>query len=230
MTAKDLNGESFVITAGATREEIDPVRFISNYSSGKMGFALAEAARTRGASVTVIAGTTTVEPPVGVRVVRAFSAEAMFRAALEEIRAATVFIAAAAVADFRPVQRATDKIKKSGGNLILELEPTPDILAQVSRRRHADLIVAGFAAETTNVVEHARAKLERKNLDLIVANNVSETDSGFGSDANRIIILTAGDGNVLALPLLPKLEAAHRIFDRILAVRRKIALPNSKVS
>lgn len=219
----DLSQEKVVITAGATREEIDPVRFISNYSSGKMGFALAEIACVRGANVVLIAGATTAEPPAGVRIVRAFSAEAMHRRALEEIAAATIFIAAAAVADYRPVRRANDKIKKSGGNLILELEPTPDILADVSRRRHAQLIVAGFAAETTNVLAHARTKLAGKNLDLIVANNVSEKDSGFGAETSRVTILRRDKENQpLELPLLAKTKVASRILDEILVLRREL--------
>ena len=215
----DLQGEKILITAGATREEIDPVRFISNYSSGKMGFALAKAARERRAEVLVIAGTTSVEPPENVRVVRAVSAEAMREAVLSEIEHATVFIAAAAVADYRPKQKASEKIKKSESNLILELEKTPDILAGVSANRHDKLLVVGFAAETEKILENARAKLERKKLDMIVANDVSRSDSGFGAESNQITILTRNDHLPREFPLLPKYEAAHKILDEVIKLR-----------
>ncbi|HJU54774.1 MAG TPA: bifunctional phosphopantothenoylcysteine decarboxylase/phosphopantothenate--cysteine ligase CoaBC, partial [Pyrinomonadaceae bacterium] len=144
----DLAGEKVLITAGATREELDPVRFLSNRSSGRMGFALAEAARARGAEVTIVAGSTSVEPPAGVKVVRALSADEMRAAVMTEVASASVFIAAAAVADYRPASRAESKIKKSGERLTLELEPTPDILAEVSANRRNGLVVVGFAAET----------------------------------------------------------------------------------
>ena len=181
---KDLTGETIAITAGATREEMDPVRFISNYSSGKMGVALAKAAAERGAEVVLIAGTVSVELPENVKTIRAFSAEEMHRAVLSEIENSTVFIAAAAVADYRPKKRAPEKIKKKNADLILELEKTPDILADVAANRGENLIVVGFAAETERVLEHARQKLDRKNLDLIVANDVSRADSGFGTETN----------------------------------------------
>lgn len=218
---QDLSGEKIVITAGATREEIDPVRFISNHSSGKMGFALAEAAAGRGAIVTLITGATTIEPPAGIkRIRRAFSAEEMMLAASEEVTVATtVFIAAAAVADYRPVRRAENKIKRGAGNLVIEFEPTSDILAEISKNRHANLTVVGFAAETTDLIEHARRKLARKNLDLIVANDVSQSDAGFGSDDNRVVILSH-DGALVQLPLLPKTEVANRILDALLDFRQ----------
>lgn len=222
MRAEDLSGETIVITAGATREELDPVRFISNYSSGKMGFALASAARRRGAKVALVAGTSAVEPPADVCVVRINSAEEMHGAVMSEIAAATVFIGAAAVADYRPVRREADKIKKSGKNLILELEPTPDILHDVSRHRHERLTVVGFAAETVSVIEHARAKLKRKNLDLIVANDVSQPGTVLGADTNRVTILRAGGGgDALELPVMPKREVADRILDEIISYKRQ---------
>jgi phosphopantothenoylcysteine decarboxylase / phosphopantothenate---cysteine ligase len=215
----DLVKESILITSGATREEIDPVRFISNHSSGKMGFALAEAAAERGAKVTVVAGATSVEPPANVKVIRAYSAEEMHQAVLAELPNASIFIGAAAVADYRPVVRAGEKIKKTRSNLTIELEKTPDILADVSAKRLPNQIVVGFAAETTNVLEHAQAKLTRKNLDLLVANDVSRQDAGFGTDTNVITILTKNK-EPLALPLLSKYEAAHRILDAILDLRK----------
>src|SRR5687767_4506806 len=173
---KDLVGERFLITVGATREEIDPVRYISNRSSGRMGFALAEAAAKRGAEVTVIRGITTVSPPAGVKVVRALSAEEMAQAVAHEAPSASVFIGAAAIADYRPVQRAAEKIKKSEDTLTLTLERTPDVLSQVSASRTNGMLVVGFAAETENVLENARDKLQRKNLDAIVANDVTRPD------------------------------------------------------
>ena len=218
-TEKDLTGETIVITAGATREEIDPVRFISNYSSGKMGAALAKAAKERGAQVVLIAGTVSVELPENVKTIRAFSAEEMKGAVLSEIENSTVFIAAAAVADYRPKKRAPEKIKKKNADLILELEKTPDILADVAANRGENLIVVGFAAETERVLEHARQKLDRKNLDLIVANDVSRADSGFGTETNQITILSKNAEEPLNLPLLSKYEAAHKILDEVLKLR-----------
>ncbi len=218
--ASDLAGERVLITAGATREVIDPVRFISNRSSGRMGFALAEAARARGAAVTVVAGTTSAAVPAGVRVLRAESAEEMRAAVMQEVAGSTVFIAAAAVADYRPAERAEQKIKKSDAALTLRLEPTPDILAEVSRARSDGLLVVGFAAETERVEEHAREKLRRKNLDAIVANDLTRDGAGFDSDTNVITILTRCSETAETLPLMSKLEAAHRVLDEVARLRR----------
>jgi phosphopantothenoylcysteine decarboxylase/phosphopantothenate--cysteine ligase len=216
---EDLAGERILITAGATREEIDPVRFISNYSSGKMGFAIAKAATERGAQVTVIAGVAGVEPPEKIKIVRAISAAEMHSAVMVELPNSTVFIAAAAVADYRPKRRAKEKIKKSSETMTLELEKTPDILADVSARRQQNLLLIGFAAETENVLEHARLKLERKNLDLIIANDVSRSDSGFGADDNQIIVLSKNDEMPIEFPLLSKYEVAHKILDEVIKLR-----------
>ena len=215
---KDLAGERFLITVGATREEIDPVRFISNRSSGKMGFALAEAALKRGAAVTVVAGVTTVEPPAGVRVVRALSADEMLKAVASEAGKASVFIGAAAIADYRPAQRAEQKIKKSNESITLTLERTPDVLSQVAASRANGMLVVGFAAETENVVENAKEKLRSKKLDAIVANDVSREDAGFDSQTNAITIITAD--NAVELPLMSKSEAADRILDAIVKIRQ----------
>lgn len=215
---KDLTGERFLITVGATREEIDPVRFISNRSSGKMGFALAEAALKRGAAVTVVAGVTTVEPPVGVRVVNALSAEEMLKAVASEAGRASVFIGAAAIADYRPVERAEQKIKKSNESITLTLERTPDVLSQVAASRANGMLVVGFAAETENVLDNAKQKLRSKRLDAIVANDVSRSDSGFDSATNAITIITAD--NAVELPLMSKRDAADRILDVIVALRQ----------
>jgi phosphopantothenoylcysteine decarboxylase/phosphopantothenate--cysteine ligase len=216
---QDLAGERVLITAGATREEIDPVRFLSNRSSGRMGFALAEAARSRGAEVTVVAGETSAQAPQQMRLVRASSAEEMRAAVMREIEATTVFIAAAAVSDYRPAQRAESKIKKSEATLTLALEPTPDILAEVAAARHNGLLVVGFAAETTNVLGHAREKLERKRLDAIVANDITREGAGFDVGTNIITLLTRDADAPVELPLMSKLEAAHRILDEVARLR-----------
>lgn len=216
----DLAGERVLITAGGTREEIDPVRFISNHSSGRMGFALAEAALARGAEVTVVAGSTSADAPCGVRVVRALSAGEMREAVTREVADATVFIAAAAVADYRPAERAASKIKKSGATLTLTLEPTPDILEEVSRTRRDGLLVVGFAAETDSVVENARAKLERKNLDAVVANDLTQDGAGFDKETNVITLLTRDRERPDTLPLMSKLQAAHRVLDEVARLRK----------
>lgn len=218
--AADLAGERVLITAGGTREEIDPVRFISNHSSGRMGFALAEAARSRGAEVTVVAGSTSAQEPFGVRVVRAVSAVEMREAVMREVANASVFIAAAAVADYRPAERAAGKMKKSGETLTLTLEPTPDILEEVSRTRPDGLLVVGFAAETDSVVENARAKLERKNLDAVVANDLTQDGAGFDKDTNVITLLTRDRERPDTLPLMSKLQAAHRVLDEVARLRK----------
>lgn len=214
----DLNGETFLITVGGTREAIDPVRFISNYSSGKMGFAVAEAAAVRGAQVTVVAGVTSVEPPVGIKVVGAVSAEEMHRAVLTELDSATVFVGAAAVADYAPADAAGAKIKKDGRDVMtLELRKTPDILAAVSARRHDGLLVVGFAAETNDVVGYARSKMEKKGLDLIVANDITKLGAGFDTDTNIATIITPDAEK--ELPLMLKRELADRILDEIVKLR-----------
>jgi len=216
----DLNGERFLITVGATREEIDPVRFISNRSSGKMGFALADAAYRRGAQVVAIAGTTSVEPPRGVTVIRVNSAQEMSSAVLQEIDKATVFVGAAAVADYKPSNRTGQKIKKHSASLTLELERTPDILAQVSSNRNEGTLVIGFAAETENVLSHAESKLRSKHLDAIVANDITRPDSGFDSNNNAVTILTAANlVSPLELPLMSKADTANRILDVIVRLR-----------
>ena len=217
--SQDLAGERLLITVGATREEIDPVRFISNRSSGRMGFALADAALRRGGDVTLVVGNTTVNPPAGARVVRALSAEEMSRAVEQEIAKHSVFIGAAAIADYRPAQRAEQKIKKSEDQITLTLERTPDVLSHVAASRANGMLVIGFAAETENVLENAKEKLQRKGLDAIVANDVTRQDSGFDSAMNAITIITKDQNDPLELPLLSKREAADRILDVIVSLR-----------
>ena len=216
---RDLTGEHILITTGATREELDPVRFISNRSSGRMGFAIAQAARARGAEVTAVAGITTVDPPSGINVRRATSAAEMQRVVAEEIGKASVFIAAAAVVDYRPAQRASEKIKKTESTLSLNLERTPDILGEVAAARTNGLLVVGFAAETNDVVSNAQAKLQAKKLDAIIANDVSRDDIGFDKDMNAITIITT-DAPPQEIPALTKLESAHRILDEVIRLRQ----------
>jgi phosphopantothenoylcysteine decarboxylase / phosphopantothenate---cysteine ligase len=217
----DLAKEKILITVGATREPIDPVRFISNRSSGRMGFALAEAAIQRGADVTVIAGDTSVRPPNGVRIFKVESAAEMLTAVNEQISGLTVFIGAAAVVDYRPAQVASQKIKKTDSEISLSLQRTQDILSQVSATRSDGVLVIGFAAETENVVNNAREKLRTKNLDVIVANDVSRNDSGFDTATNAISIIRQDQETVEQFPLMSKLEAAHHILDTIVSLRRK---------
>ena len=216
---QDLSGERFLITVGATREEIDPVRFISNRSSGRMGFALAEAALKRGGEVVVVAGTTTVSPPAGIRIVKALSAEEMAQAVAQESAHASVFIGAAAIADYRPVQKAAQKIKKSEESITLALERTPDVLSQVAASRKNGMLVIGFAAETENVIENAREKLRTKKLDAIIANDVTRADSGFDTATNAITIITKDKSDPIELPVMSKSEAADRILDVIVSLR-----------
>lgn len=218
---KDLSAERILITAGATREAIDPVRFISNRSSGRMGFALAQAAKRRGANVTVIAGATNVAPPVDVAVIAVTSTEEMLADVRENISDATIFIAAAAVADYRAKKPADYKIKKSKEEIVLELERTPDILGEVSRSRSQNQLVIGFAAETNDLLTNAHEKLARKGLDMIVANDVSRNDSGFDSENNAVTILVRDNQTPIEIPLTSKVDIANRILDEAIKLRRK---------
>jgi phosphopantothenoylcysteine decarboxylase/phosphopantothenate--cysteine ligase len=215
---RDLEGESLLITVGGTREAIDPVRFISNHSSGKMGFAVAEAARDRGARVTVVAGVTTAEPPTDVKVIRAVSAQDMHDAVMNELPNATVFIGAAAVADYAPANAAGAKIKKEGkDSMSLELKKTPDILSNVSANRGNGMLVVGFAAETNDVVEYARSKMKKKKLDIVVANDITKAGAGFNTDTNIATIITsAGESE---LPLMSKRDLADKILDEVVRIR-----------
>jgi phosphopantothenoylcysteine decarboxylase/phosphopantothenate--cysteine ligase len=215
----DLAAERLLITVGGTREAIDPVRFISNHSSGKMGFAVAEAAVARGAKVTAVAGVTAVDPPENVTVIRAVSADEMHKAVMKELQNATVFIGSAAVADYRPSNAADAKIKKEGKEtMTLELTKTPDILADVSSNRTNGMLVVGFAAETNDVVVYARSKMEKKGLDLVVANDITAKGAGFNTDTNIATILTRS-GSEVELPLMSKREMADRILDEVLKLR-----------
>jgi len=218
--ARDLLGQKILITVGGTREAIDPVRFISNHSSGKMGFAVAEMAAKRGAEVTVVSGITTVEPPSGIKVISGVSAEEMHSAVMKELGGKTVFVGAAAVADYRPKNIADAKIKKEKKDSInLELEKTPDILSDVSKNRHEGLTVVGFAAETNNVLEYAKSKLEKKNLDIVVANDITKKGAGFNTDTNIATIIVRGNPEGIELPLMEKRELADKILDEVFKLK-----------
>jgi phosphopantothenoylcysteine decarboxylase/phosphopantothenate--cysteine ligase len=217
---EDLSGEHILITAGATREPIDPVRFLSNRSSGKMGFALANAGRARGAEVTLVAGVTSVDPPSDVRLIKTTTATEMHRAVIENAAKATIFIAAAAVADYAPARTAEQKIKKTSSSMKLELERTPDFLGEVASARRNGQLIVGFAAETENLVQHATEKLRNKGLDAIVANDVSNFDFGFDSENNAVAIIFRDNREIVQLPVMPKTETAHRILDEIVKLRR----------
>lgn len=211
--ARDFVGQRVLVTAGPTCEDIDPVRFITNRSSGKMGYALAEAALRRGAQVTLITGPTSLVPPPGAEVVRVRRAQEMYEAVLRHVEAATIVIKAAAVADYRPASTQPTKLKKGTAPLLVELEPTTDILAELGKRKGSRILV-GFAAETENLIENGREKLQRKNLDLIVVNDVSREDAGFGSDFNAALLIDRS-GTVVELPLMSKREMAERILDHV---------------
>jgi phosphopantothenoylcysteine decarboxylase/phosphopantothenate--cysteine ligase len=213
----DLAGRRVVVSAGGTREAIDPVRYISNRSSGKMGYALALAARDRGAHVTLVAAPTCLPDPLGVETAHVESAAEMRDVVLAASDGADALVMAAAVADYRPGQAAGQKIKKAGEELTLRLTRTPDILAEVALLRQAGRgprVSIGFAAETEELLSNARQKLEQKRLDLIAANDVTADDAGFSVDTNRVTLLAA-DGSVEALPLMSKDEVAHEMWERV---------------
>ena len=214
---QDLDGERVLVTAGPTREDIDPVRFLSNRSSGKMGYAVARAAARRGAKVVLVTGPTALETPRGVERVDVRSAEDMLRAVEARFPECTLAVFAAAVADYRAVEPSESKIKRTQDALTLRLEPNPDILATVAREK-GDRLVVGFAAETDNVAENARKKLAQKNADVMVANDVTAEGAGFDVDTNMVTLLSS-DGRDLPLPRLTKAEVAERILDEVLRLR-----------
>jgi len=215
--SQELGGETVLITAGPTREKIDPVRYLSNRSSGRMGYALAEAALRRGARVLLVSGPTTLTPPGGAEVTRIESAEQMRQAVLRLLPEATIVIKTAAVSDYRPKSLASQKIKRTGP-MSLELEPTPDILAELARKKISQIIV-GFAAETENALENARKKLASKSLDAIVVNDVSREGVGFDSDRNAVTIITKDE--VLEVPETTKWEVAQRVLDQVARLRKR---------
>jgi phosphopantothenoylcysteine decarboxylase/phosphopantothenate--cysteine ligase len=220
---RDLEGQTVVVTAGATREDIDPVRFLTNRSSGKMGYALAEAASRRGARVVLVSGATELAVPEGVDWVPVRSTQNMRDAVRERFAEANVIIMAAAVADYRPVAAQSQKLKRGEAGITLDLEPTPDILAELGRdRAHhaASRILVGFAAETNALADNARLKLTRKGADMVVANDVTQEGAGFDTDTNIVTIFTR-DGREIPLPKLTKLEVANRILDRVVELQAR---------
>ncbi len=219
LTPKDLAGEHLLVTAGPTREEIDPVRFLSNHSSGKMGYAIAKKAWRRGATVTLVTGPTCLDAPRGVETVAVESAEEMREAVLARVRSSSIIIKAAAVADYRPASRSVEKIKKTDAPLALELVRNPDILGELGTIK-GERILVGFAAETGTLLENAVKKLAEKNLDMVVANDVSQAGAGFNVDTN-IAKLLFRDGRMEDLPLMRKDELADLILDRVAALRKK---------
>lgn len=218
---RDLAGERVMITAGPTVEDLDPVRFITNRSSGRMGYALAEAARDRGAQVTLVSGPTKLPPPAGVATINVRSTAEMYAAVMQHVADTTVFIGCAAVADYRPSRRAEHKIKKQGSQpLTIELEPTEDIIGTVAADPQPNgRLVAGFAAESRELLDYAERKLRQKNLDLIVANDITRSDAGFDVETNAAVILKR-DGSRVELPLQSKRELAEHVLDEISALRQ----------
>jgi phosphopantothenoylcysteine decarboxylase / phosphopantothenate---cysteine ligase len=215
--SRDLEGETILITAGPTQEPLDPVRFISNRSSGKMGYALAEAASERGAQVLLVSGPVELAEPYGVRVVHVRTALEMHDAVMAHLNEAGIIVKAAAVADYHLAQVPKHKIKKTAMRMSLDLDPTPDILAELGRKK-GDRLLIGFAAETENLVESARQKLESKNCDMVVANLVNQEATGFESDENEVVLVLS-TGETIPLSRAPKRQIADRIFDQVLKLR-----------
>lgn len=212
LAPKDMRGLKVVVTAGGTREALDPVRFISNPSTGKMGFAIAEAARRQGAEVTLVTAPTHLKTPFGVKRLAVNSAQEMYEAVLKEAEEADIIIKAAAVSDYTPVTVYDHKVKKTDGNLTVEFKRTPDILAELGQRKRAGQVLIGFAAETEDLLQNAKSKLERKNADMIVANDISTPGAGFGVDTNLVTLLTRAGAETL--PLMSKGELAEQILNK----------------
>ena len=210
---KDLSGKRVLITAGATQEALDPVRYLTNHSTGKMGYALAKAAMVRGAQVTLVSGQTNLEPPLFVDLVPVISAQDMYEAVENRFDETDVLIMAAAVADYRPKEYVDQKIKKKAGDNVLELARTTDIIGTLSARKKQGQFLCGFSMETEHMLENSKKKLQKKHLDMIVANNLRTEGAGFGKDTN-VVTLIREDGQ-MELPKLSKLEVSHRILDEI---------------
>lgn len=220
LAEKDLTGKKFVITAGPTREAIDPVRFISNRSTGKMGYALAKRAALRGADVVLISGPVSIAPPDNVKVINIESAEDMFNAVVKESEDADVIIKSAAVADYRPVTVSDEKIKKENGGMNeIKLERTKDILAYLGEHKKDGQILCGFSMETQNLMENSVKKLNKKNADMIVANSIKDANAGFGVDTNIITIITKDDA--VAYPVMTKDEVADEIINAVVKLKEK---------
>ena len=216
---KDLTGKKILVTAGPTREAIDPVRYITNHSSGKMGYALARVAVARGADVTLVTGPTEIKKPMFVKIVPVTTAKEMFEAVKKEAADADIVCKAAAVADYRPKHIADEKVKKSDSEMSLELEKTDDILKYLGEHRKDGQFLCGFSMETENMVENSRKKLEKKKLDMIAANNLKVAGAGFQGDTNQMTLITKEDET--ALPMISKEETAACILDKILECMNK---------
>ncbi|MDY2871343.1 MAG: bifunctional phosphopantothenoylcysteine decarboxylase/phosphopantothenate--cysteine ligase CoaBC [Eubacteriales bacterium] len=214
----DLAGKHVLVTAGPTREMVDPVRFLSNRSSGKMGYAIAEAAARRGARVTLVSGPVALERPRGVETVPITSTLDLYREVTERAKSADLVIQAAAPADFRPLEAARHKIKKTGEGMTLQLTPNPDVAAQLGRDKHEGQVLVAFAAETDDLIANARKKLDKKNADMVVANDVTQPGAGFAGDTNRVTLVTRSDAR--ELPLMSKRDVADAILDRALELMR----------
>ena len=211
---KDLQGKKILVTAGPTQEAIDPVRYITNHSSGKMGYAIAKAAMLRGAEVTLVSGRTAIEAPLFVNVVPIVTAKDMFEAVTEISNEQDIIIKAAAVADYRPAVVSSEKVKKKEGQMSIELERTEDILKYLGENKREGQFLCGFSMETQNMISNSRAKLERKNLDMVAANNVKEAGAGFQGDTNVLTLITQKEET--SLPLMSKEDAANKLLDKIL--------------
>ena len=217
LTPKDMAGKRVLVTAGPTREKIDPVRYISNHSTGKMGYAIARAAMLRGADVTLVSGKVNLEPPKGVRLLPVVSAADMAQAVKENARDQDIIIKAAAVADYRPSVTADEKLKKKDGEMTIELERTEDILAYLGAHRRNGQFLCGFSMETEHMLGNSRLKLEKKNIDMIVANNLKQAGAGFGTDTNVVTFLTADE--TIQLPIMSKEDVADRLLSFIMERR-----------
>ncbi len=211
---KDLKGKKILVTAGPTQEAIDPVRYITNHSSGKMGYSVAKAAMLRGADVTLVSGRTAIEPPMFVKVVPIVTAKEMFDAVTSVSDEQDIIIKAAAVADYRPAVVSSEKVKKKDGEMSIALERTDDILKYLGEHKKENQFLCGFSMETQNMVSNSRAKLEKKNLDMIAANNVKEKGAGFQGDTNVLTLITQEEET--SLPLMSKEDAANQLLDKIL--------------
>ena len=216
--SKDLKGKRVLITAGPTRESLDPVRFITNHSTGRMGYALARRAMLRGADVTLVSGPVSLDPVPFVKMVSVVTAQDMFEAVRDHLEGCDILIKSAAVADYRPANVSDEKVKKTEGDMVIPLERTKDILAYVGTHKRPDQIVCGFSMETRNMLENSRKKLAKKNLDLIVANNLKEEGAGFGTPTNRVTLISRDDE--IALPLMSKEEVSDQILDYILHMKQ----------
>lgn len=216
---KDMKGKKVLVTAGPTMEAIDPVRYITNHSTGKMGYALARACAQRGAEVTLVSGKVELKAPLGVKLVPVVSAQDMYEAVISESDSQDIIIKAAAVADYRPVYVSDEKVKKTEGQMSIPLERTNDILKYLGEHKHEGQFLCGFSMETQNMLENSRAKLVKKNLDMVAANNLKVAGAGFGTDTNVMTLIT--EDEVIELEMMSKEEVSHQILNQILKMQNR---------